>query len=162
MDTQFAELVDQVLNFIQNAEYNGRNLLQSGSNNLNVISDTAGGTLTVRVQDLEGTVYSQLNIQNLTNVSAASAALTQITAVINTVSVALGQLGSDAHSLEFQDSFLVSILDATEEGLGSIVDADLAKESAKLQALQVKQQLAVQSLSIANAAPQILLGLFQG
>ena len=151
-----------MLNFIQNAEYNGRNLLQSGSNNLNVISDTAGGTLTVRVQDLEGTVYSQLNIQNLTNVSAASAALTQITAVINTVSVALGQLGSDAHSLEFQDSFLVSILDATEEGLGSIVDADLAKESAKLQALQVKQQLAVQSLSIANAAPQILLGLFQG
>ena len=162
LNSDFAELVDQVLNFIQNAEYNGRNLLQSGSNNLNVISDTAGGTLTVRVQDLEGTVYSQLNIQNLTNVSAASAALTQITAVINTVSVALGQLGSDAHSLEFQDSFLVSILDATEEGLGSIVDADLAKESAKLQALQVKQQLAVQSLSIANAAPQILLGLFQG
>ena len=162
LNSDFAELVDQVLNFIQNAEYNGRNLLQSGSNNLNVISDTVGGTLTVRVQDLEGTVYSQLNIQNLTNVSAASAALTQITAVINTVSVALGQLGSDAHSLEFQDSFLVSILDATEEGLGSIVDADLAKESAKLQALQVKQQLAVQSLSIANAAPQILLGLFQG
>ena len=162
LNSDFAELVDQVLNFIQNAEYNGRNLLQSGSTNLNVISDTAGGTLTVRVQDLEGTVYSQLNIQNLTNVSAASAALTQITAVINTVSVSLGQLGADAHSLEFQDSFLVSILDATEEGLGSIVDADLAKESAKLQALQVKQQLAVQSLSIANAAPQILLGLFQG
>ena len=118
--------------------------------------------MTVRVQDLECTVYSQLNIQNLTNVSSASAALTQITAVINTVSVSLGQLGVDARSLEFQGSFLVSILDATEEGLGSIVDADLAKESAKLQALQVKQRLAVQSLSIANAAPQILLGLFQG
>ena len=54
------------------------------------------------------------------------------------------------------------VSDAVEEGLGTIVDADLAKESAKLQALQVKQQLAVQTLSIANSSPQILLGLFQG
>ena len=161
INSDFGELVGQVLNFIQNAEYNGRNLLQSGSTNLNVISDTNGGTLTVRAQDLEGTVYSQLNVQNLTNISSASAALSQVNTVINTVNVALGQLGADARSLESQDSFLVSILDATEEGLGSIVDADMAKESAKLQALQVKQQLAVQSLSIANAAPNILLGLFQ-
>lgn len=160
INSDYGELVGQVLNFIQNAEYNGRNLLQSGAANLNVISDTNGGTLTVRSQDLEGTVYSQLNVQNLTNISSASQALTQINAVINTVNVALGQLGADARSLEFQDNFLVSILDATEEGLGSIVDADMAKESAKLQALQVKQQLAVQSLSIANAAPNILLGLF--
>ena len=161
LNSDFGELVGQVLNFIQNAEYNGRNLLQSGASNLNVISDTNGGTLTVRSQDLEGTVYSQLNVQNLTNISSASQALTQINTVINSVNVALGQLGADARSLEFQDTFLVSILDATEEGLGSIVDADMAKESAKLQALQVKQQLAVQSLSIANAAPNILLGLFQ-
>ena len=48
------------------------------------------------------------------------------------------------------------------EGLGSIVDADLAEESAKLQALQVKQQLGVQALSIANSSPQILLSLFRG
>jgi flagellin len=47
------------------------------------------------------------------------------------------------------------------EGLGSIVDADLAEESAKLQALQVKQQLGVQALSIANSSPQILLSLFR-
>jgi flagellin len=161
INSDYAELVGQVLNFIQNAEYNGRNLLQSGAANLNVISDTNGGTLTVRSQDLEGSVYSQLNVQNLTNISSASQALGQINTVINTVNVALGQLGADARSLEFQDTFLVSILDATEEGLGSIVDADMAKESAKLQALQVKQQLAIQSLSIANAAPNILLGLFQ-
>lgn len=161
LNSDFGELVGQVLNFIQNAEYNGRNLLQSGASNLNVISDTNGGTLTVRSQDLEGTVYSQLSVQNLTNISSASQALSQINTVINSVNVALGQLGADARSLEFQDTFLVSILDATEEGLGSIVDADMAKESAKLQALQVKQQLAVQSLSIANAAPNILLGLFQ-
>jgi len=161
IDSDYAELVGQVLNFIQNAEYNGRNILQSGSVNLNVISDTSGSSLTLRAQDLEGTAYSQLNAQNLANTSAASAALTQVNAVINTVNVALGQLGADSRSLDGQDVFLSAILDATEEGQGSIIDADMARESAKLQALQVKQQLAVQSLSIANAAPNILLNLFQ-
>lgn len=161
INSDYAELVGQVLKFVQNAEYNGRNLLNSGAGNLNVISDTSGSTMTVRAQDLEGTAYSQLNAQSLANVTSASAALTQVNTVINTVNVALGQIGADSRSLDFQDNFLNSILDATEEGLGSIVDADMAVESAKLQALQVKQQLAVQALSIANSAPQVLLSLFQ-
>jgi len=162
LNSDYTELVSQVLNFLQNAEYNGRNILQSGSTNVNVISDTSGGSITVRAQNLEATAYSQLNVQSLTNVSSSSAALTQVNSVINTVNTALGQLGSDARKLEFQDEFLSIVSDAVEEGLGTIVDADLAKKSAKLQALQVKQQLAVQTLSIANSSPQILLGLFQG
>ncbi|MFP6759128.1 MAG: flagellin [Alphaproteobacteria bacterium] len=162
LNSDYTELVSQVLNFLQNAEYNGRNILQSGSTNVNVISDTSGGSITVRAQNLEATAYSQLKVQSLTNVSSSSAALTQVNWVINTVNTTLGQLGSDARKLEFQDEFLSIVSDAVEEGLGTIVDADLAKESAKLQALQVKQQLAVQTLSIANSSPQILLGLFQG
>jgi flagellin len=161
IDSDYTELVSQVLNFIQNAEYNGRNILQSGSTNVPVISDVSGGSITLRAQDLEGTAYSQLNVQNLANTSTASAALTQVNTVINTINTALGQLGADARKLDFQDDFLTTVSDAVEEGLGGIVDADLAKESAKLQALQVKQQLAVQTLAIANSAPQILLGLFQ-
>jgi len=161
LNTDYAELVSQVLNFIQNAEYNGRNMLKSGATSINVISDIDGGAITVRAQDLEGSAYSQLNAQNLTNVSAASAALTQVNTIINTVNTALGQLGADSRKLEFQDSFLSTVSDAVEEGLGSLVDADLARESARLQALQVKQQLSVQTLSIANSAPQILLGLFR-
>ena len=157
----YVELVAQVLNFVQNAEYNGGNILQSGAANINVISDTSGGSITLRAQDMEGTAYSQLNVQNLTNTSTASAALTQVNTVVNTVNTALGQLGADARKLDFQDTFLSTISDAVEEGLGTLVDADLAKESARLQALQVKQQLGVQTLSIANSAPNILLGLFQ-
>ena len=160
LNADYAELVKQVLNFIQQAEYNGRNMLKSGSTTINVIADISGGTLRVRSQDLEGTAYSQLNAQNLANVTAASAALTQVNTVINTVNTALGQLSADNRALDLQDSFLTSISDALEEGLGALVDADLAKESARLQALQVKQQLAVQTLSIANSSPQILLGLF--
>ncbi|HEX9648213.1 MAG TPA: flagellin [Alphaproteobacteria bacterium] len=161
LNADYAELVKQALSFIQNAEYNGQNLLKSGATTINVISDVSGGTLRVRSQDLEGTAYSQLNAQNLANVTAASAALTQVNTVINTVNTALGQLGADDRALGYQDTFLTTISDALDEGLGALVDADLAKESARLQALQVKQQLAVQTLSIANSSPQILLGLFQ-
>jgi len=160
LNADYSELVGQVLDFIQNAEFNGQNMLKSGATAVAVIADKDGGALTIRAQDLEGTAYSQLNVQNLANVTAASAALTQVNTVINTVNTALGQLGADNRSIENQDKFLNSIQDALEEGVGALVDADLAKESAQLQALQVKQQLAVQTLSIANSSPQILLGLF--
>ncbi len=156
----YVELVGQVLNFVQNAEFNGQNQLISGAAAVAIIADKDGGALTIRAQDLEGTAYSQLNVQNLTNTSSASAALTQVNTVINTVNTALGQLGADNRSLDNQDTFLAEIKDALEEGIGTLVDADLAKESARLQALQVKQQLSVQTLSIANSSPQILLGLF--
>ena len=161
LNNDYSELVTQVLNFVQNAEFNGRNILESGSTNVNLISDTNGGTITLRARNLEAQVYSLLNAQNISNTTKSSAALTVVNSVIATVNNALGQLGADARALDFQDNFLGSLLDATEEGLGSIVDADLAKESAKLTAIQVKQQLAVQSLSIANSSPQILLSLFQ-
>ncbi len=161
LNADYSELVGQVLNFIQNAEFNGRNILESGGSAVNVIADTSGGALTVRAQDLEANAYSLLNAQNLASTTAASAALTAVNSVIAVVNTALGQLGADSRALEFQDNFLGSISDAIEEGLGAIVDADLAKESARLQSLQVKQQLAVQTLSIANGAPQVLLSLFR-
>ena len=77
------------------------------------------------------------------------------------VNTALGSLGAEVRALELQTTFLEQISDATEEGLGNIVDADLARESAKLTALQVQQQLSVQTLGIANQRPQSLLGLFR-
>jgi flagellin len=77
------------------------------------------------------------------------------------MSIVLGQLGAEVRALNFQTDFLAAVTDATEEGLGNIVDADLARESAQLTALQVRQQLGVQVLNIANQAPQTLLGLFQ-
>ena len=79
----------------------------------------------------------------------------------NEVNLALGQLGSDSRALTFQIDFNNAIRDATEEGLGSLVDADLVRQSAQLQSLQSKQQLAIQSLSIANQAPSNLISLFR-
>lgn len=159
-DSDFADMISQVLGFIQNADFNGTNLLESGSSNVTVLADISGGVLTIRAQDLESTVFSALNAQNLTNASAASAALTVVNSVIQTVNVALGQLGSDSRALELQNNFITAINDALEENLGAIVDADLAKESANLAAQQAQQQLATEVLSIANATPEVLLSLF--
>jgi len=160
LNTDYAGLVTQVLNFVQKAEFNGQNILQSGAGNIAIIADVDGGALTIRAQNLEASAYSVLNAQNVASTSNASAALTAVNSVIGSVNAALGELGADNRGLSVQGNFLTSISDALEEGLSAIVDADLAKESARLQALQVKQQLGVQALSIANSSPQILLGLF--
>ena len=74
---------------------------------------------------------------------------------------ALGSLGSDIRALNFQTDFLQSIHDATEEGLGNLVDADMDKESARMVSLQVQKKLALQTLGIVNRNPEIILGLFR-
>ena len=77
------------------------------------------------------------------------------------VNKALGGLGSDIRALNFQTEFLQDIRDATEEGLGNLVDADMAKESAHMTSLQVQKQLSLQTLGIINQNPSIILGLFR-
>ena len=93
--------------------------------------------------------------------SGASNALTQINTAINLVADKLAALGSSAKRIEVQTEFTQQLIDILKEGLGNLVDADLAEESAALQALQIKQQLGVQALAIANAGPQSILALFQ-
>ena len=153
----FAAMKTQFSTFVSNASYNGKNLLTSGATDATVISTISGGTLTISNQSAVGA----LTFGALTSTTLAVSALADVNAAITAVGTALGDLGSDVNSLKFQQDFNKQVSDAVTEGLGSIVDADLAEESAKLQALQVKQQLGVQALSIANSSPQILLSLFQ-
>lgn len=155
----YTELVANVKNFVDNATFNGKNIISS-TDGVNVIADTSGGTLAITGQDM-AQVFTDLNAAGLTDAAAAALALVVANTQIDTVNTALAGLGSDFRALEFQDNFLNAIADALTEGLGAIVDADLAKESAELQALQVKQQLGIQALSIANSSPQSILGLFR-
>ena len=74
---------------------------------------------------------------------------------------ALSGIAGDLRAIESQNSFVKSISDATEKGLGALVDADLAKASSKLQALQAQQQLSTQAITIANQAPSVLLARFR-
>ena len=93
--------------------------------------------------------------------SAVTNSLNRATSIAN-VNQALGNLGSQAKQIDAHLNFVSKLTDVLEAGVGNLVDADLAKESARLQALQVQQQLGAQALSIANSAPQIILQLFRG
>jgi len=159
----FQQLLSQAANFIDNAVFNGVNLLDTAavSPGVNTLSNINGGTLTLTAQDLRTQIQSLASV-SLGSASSSQAVLaSQFSDLQSVVNTALGSLGAEARALELQTAFLEEITDATEEGLGNIVDADMARESARLTALQVRQQLGVQVLGIANQAPQILLGLFQ-
>ncbi|MEA1938816.1 MAG: flagellin, partial [Pseudomonadota bacterium] len=90
-----------------------------------------------------------------------SGALTTIETAINAVKSALAAFGTSANRLETQKEFISSLTDSLEGGVGQLVDADMAEESARLQALQTKQQLGIQALSIANQQPSAILSLFR-
>jgi flagellin len=98
-------------------------------------------------------ITTQANAQNL--LAALDTAMTLLNRDLAT-------LGAQSKALSAQNNFLGKLSDEVEKGLGNLVDADLAKESARLQSLQIKQQLGAQALSIANQAPQVILSLFQG
>ncbi len=92
----------------------------------------------------------------------AQFALRRVNDAIAVASSRLSELGAQAKQIERHTTYVGKLSDSLEAGIGNLVDADLAKESARLQALQVQQQLGVQALSIANQAPQIILSLFKG
>ena len=96
-----------------------------------------------------------------TQIGGATGAIALVEAAIDTMGTRLATLGATLRQVEGLQDFTKQLTDSVKEGLGSLVDADLAEESARLTSLQTKQQLAVQSLSIANQAPQTLLGLFR-
>ena len=98
---------------------------------------------------------------DVTTDSGAAAALGNVEALIDTAIDASASFGSDRGRIETQTNFVSKLMDTLKSGIGSMVDADMEEASARLQALQVQQQLGVQSLSIANQAPQSVLSLFR-
>ncbi|GAB5387747.1 MAG: flagellin FljL [Alphaproteobacteria bacterium] len=159
-NADYVAIQTELVNFYSNADYNGVNLLETASTDVDVISNIDGSTYTVTAQDL------QTSIAALAGAPAdAAAAATALGGALGTAQTAannaLNSLAADSKRLDNQISFNSAVSDATEAGLGAIVDADLAKESARLTAIQTKQQLAIQTLSIANQAPSALVGLFR-
>ncbi len=120
----------------------------------------AGSTITVSAQNMSPTGIG-IQASDISTSSAAVVALAAIETAITTVNSRLADLGTSAKRLELQSEFTTQLLDILKQGVGNLVDADMAAESASLTALQVRQQLGVQSLAIANASPQTILQLFQ-
>ena len=98
---------------------------------------------------------------DVSTAGGAATALGNIEALIQTSITAAAAFGSAEGRIETQSNFVSKLMDTMKSGIGSMVDADLEAASARLQALQVQQQLATQSLSIANQAPQNILALFR-
>lgn len=114
-----------------------------------------------RVQVIGGTPDNGAFNATTASVSNASSAIGTVDEAIRTVNTMVAELGARLSQVEGQQEFTKQLTDSIKEGLGALVDADLAEESARLTSLQTKQQLAIQSLSIANQQGQGLLGLFR-
>ncbi|WP_338663417.1 flagellin [Pararoseomonas sp. SCSIO 73927] len=162
--SQYESLRTQVQNYVSDATYNGRTLLST--------STGAGGGDIATVRNEKGTTYTLAAVdgEDLTvdaaPTDAASAASMlasggDFTTKMTAVNSALNTFGNNSNYLGEQIDYNKQKMDSLQTGLGALVDADLAKESATLQALQIKQQLGTQSLSIANQAPQSLMSLFR-
>ena len=153
-----ASMVAEVNAYLSQAAYNGSNLLGTvgGSANIDVVSNINASTLTIRDNQV-----SNLSLGTITDSNTASTALSSLATFKSGLDTALANLGADVKQVDAQTEFIKQTGETVEIGLGALVDADLAKESAALQSLQVKQQLGVQALGIANQAPQTLLGLFR-
>jgi len=157
----FNSLVSQAANFVVNSTFNGITLL-TGATNVNTLSNLTSVTLSLTAQTNVGVQIRSIAGATIgTATNAQSVIAGQFSNVQSVVNAALGTLGAEVRAINLQTTFLDKIRDATSEGLGNIVDADLARESARLTSLQVQQQLSVQSLGIANQRPQSLLGLFR-
>lgn len=164
LNEDFKSLRDQIQKVVDNAEFNGVNLLKSGATTYKALANVDGSAtvdVAAEIMKLSGTVVTITTTDVISTVTNATAVLSRVDASIANVSASLARLGTSSKALGTHATFVSKLSDTLEAGVGNLVDADLAKESARLQALQTKQQLGVQALSIANTAPQILMRLFQ-
>ncbi|WP_372786568.1 flagellin [Phenylobacterium sp.] len=164
LDSDFKSVLRQISQVVQNANFDGANMLDGSVPQIKFIANadaTSFITLSAQNLSLGGAIITVPATASLGTITLATAVLAQVTASISQTNQALGNLGSQSKALANDAQFVSQLTDQLTAGVGNLVDADLAKESALLQALKVQQQLGAQSLSIANQAPQVLLQLFK-
>ncbi|MDC7675102.1 flagellin [Asticcacaulis machinosus] len=166
LNADYRALLNQIRQTTNSANFDGANILDGSlPNGIQFIADadaTANITLSTRDLSLGGTIVTLTSNSTILSATLATNILTQLDSSIQNVNASLGALGSQAKQIDGHLSFVSKLTDSLTAGIGNLVDADMAKESAKLQALQVQQQLGTQALSIANSGPQVILSLFQG
>ncbi len=164
-NTDFQSLLRQITDVVNNASFDGANILNGSlSGNISFLANadaTSFITLSTQNMSLGGSIIKVGATASIFALTAAGTVLSQINTSISNVNAALGNIGAQATEIQNHSTFVSKLSDVLNQGIGNLVDADMAKESAQLQALQVQQQLGVQALSIANAAPQIVLSLFK-
>jgi len=164
LNEDFKSLRDQLAKAVSNAEFNGANMIKTAGATMMALAN-ADGTSKITVAainlGLGGGQVGVLSTSTIGTVTTATAMIATVKASITAVSTALSKFGTGSKSITSHLDFINKLQDSIDAGVGNLVDADLAKESAKLQALQTKQQLGIQALSIANSSSSTLLGLFR-
>ena len=168
LNTDFNALKNQIQNAANSSGFNGVSLISNTGVSVRALADDTGTrTISVGIQRMYlSTNFTTTNVlvrqtTSVGNVVAASGALSQINQSIQSVAIALASIGTGSKALSDHLNFINKLQDAVDAGVGNIIDADMAKESARLSATQAKQQLGFQALAIANQGPSNLLSLFR-
>ena len=164
LNASFQALLGQITTIVQGATFNGSNLVNGSTNQITALA-SADGTrrITTAAQNmkLSGSIVTVKSTASISTQTKASTLVATIQASLTNVNSALAKLSAGAAKFSIQATFAQKLSDTLTTGIGNLVDANMAQESAQLQSLQVKQQLGIQALSIANQAPQSILSLFQ-
>lgn len=169
--TQYKSLLANVKSDIQNASYNGKTLIgnltgSSGSFAKVAVTTNESGS-TYGIATFGGSALYTALVLGATTLASATLSAAAITATgsfitqLNSLGTQMNNYGSAANYINNQLTYNSDKMNSLNSGLGALVDANLAQESALLQSLQIRQQLGTQALSLANQAPQSLLSLFK-
>ena len=164
LNADFKSLRDQIKQVVSNADFNGINMVKSGGTTIYALgNDTGSSKLTVLAQDLSlgGGSVTISATASFNSASTASGYIATLDTDLTNVNTALTKLGTGSNALASHAKFVSSLQSSLQTGISNLVDADMAAESATLQALQTKQQLGVQALGIANQSTGIMLSLFR-
>jgi len=164
MNQDFVALRDQISTIVGNAVFNGYNLVDGSTTQITALASADGQrriTVSAENMSLSGSIVTVSTGATISTQAAASTMVSAIQTSLTNVDASLAKLSSGSKKFSIQVDFAQKLSDALTSGIGNLVDANMANESAMLQSLQVKQQLGVQALSIANQAPQTILSLFR-
>jgi flagellin len=164
LNANFTALRDQITTIVKNAVFNGFNLVDGSTNQVTALASSDGTrriTTAAQKMTLSGSVVTIKSTSTISTQAKASSLIATLQTSLTNVNGALAKLSAGSAKFSIQASFTQKLSDTLTAGIGNLVDANMAQESAMLQSLQVKQQLGVQALSIANQAPQTILSLFK-
>jgi flagellin len=164
LNQDFVALRDQITTIVKNAIFNGFNLVDGSTNQITALASSDGTrriTVGAQKMSLSGAVVTIKTTSTISTLAKASTMVATVQTSLNNINAALAKLSSGSKKFSIQLDFVQKLSNTLTTGIGNMVDANMAQESALLTSLQTKQQLGVQALAIANQAPSSILSLFK-
>lgn len=167
IDADYQAYVAQIATMIDAATFDGFNLINKSppvpaTDDLRVLAEpTANPALSINIAAINVKAATTAILGNVSTLAGAQTEVTALSTMLQTVNSQLATLGGSSLRLSSHETFVIKFQDSLTIGIGNLVDADLGRESARLTAVQIQQQLSTQSLQIANSRPQQILALFK-